>query len=345
MFRNCLARQINEVDSLQSMFCGQDELTLWNQREYDSLKNILNETRSSHGEESPEIAFQLQIPLTLPSHTENLVVQVSFPAFYPSSDSAVVHLSFYPLTPKQEIALREAALKFVASKLGHECILDLVQFAKDWIYDHTAEKAPVPTPAPAPALDTTPLPTPSSITLILPTPPTPTPHVSAVPKMASAPAVPGKARAAKKAPAPKAAAKPIEAKAKPVVVVAEPKLKEQDFRRILIWFSTIAPDRSKTIAEWAKQLGLTGVSRLGSPALITVEGQKDDVDEYVSSLRSYRWKKMEIVWEEKSRTTNINSCRRFTNFQECMLPLPELQVIFKKANLEDMFKEGLKIRG
>lgn len=38
MFRTCLARQINEVESLQAMFCGQDELTLWNQKEYDAVK-------------------------------------------------------------------------------------------------------------------------------------------------------------------------------------------------------------------------------------------------------------------------------------------------------------------
>lgn len=55
----------------------------------------------------------------------------------------------------------------------------------------------------------------------------------------------------------------------------------------MIWFTTIAPDRAKTIAEWAKQLGLTGISRLGSPALVVVEGNKEDVDEYVSSLRVF----------------------------------------------------------
>lgn len=38
MFRACLARQINEVESLKAMFCGPDELTLWNQSEYDNLK-------------------------------------------------------------------------------------------------------------------------------------------------------------------------------------------------------------------------------------------------------------------------------------------------------------------
>lgn len=36
---------------------------------------------------------------------------------------------------------------------------------------------------------------------------------------------------------------------------------------------------------------------------------------------------MEIVWEDKMKATNTNACRRFTNFQECMLALPELQLV------------------
>jgi len=118
-----------------------------------------------------------------------------------------------------------------------------------------------------------------------------------------------------------------------------------DFRRVLLWFTTIAPDRAKALAEWAKQLGLTGLSKLGTPALLVVEGAKVDVDEYISSLRTYRWKKMDIMWEECCRVPNVNSFRKFQHFDECMVSIPELQPIFRNAGLEEVFKEGLKMHG
>lgn len=127
--------------------------------------------------------------------------------------------------------------------------------------------------------------------------------------------------------------------------VNKPPQKMQDFRRVLLWFSTIAPDRAKTISEWARRLDLTGISRLGSPALIVVEGLAEDVTEYISSIRTFRWKKWDIVWEDKCKTHNISECRKFPQFQECMITLTELQPIYRKAGLEEMFREGLKIRG
>jgi len=131
----------------------------------------------------------------------------------------------------------------------------------------------------------------------------------------------------------------------PLCSPKSPKPKIYDFRRVLLWFSTIAPDRAKIVADWAKQLGLTGLSRLGSPALLVVEGPREDVDEFISSLRTYRWKKMDILWEDRSKVCDIGTERKFSQFIETMTSVSELQPIFRNVGLEAMYKEGLKIRG
>jgi len=299
MYRFCLNRQINEVEILKSVFCGDGELRVWNEEQYEKLKHDLK--GGGEDDEIPQVELQLNLPLEPPYPSDaNVMIDVTMLPFYPSSDGADVKIRVPRkiLPESKERVLNDEAAKFVASKLGQECVLDLVQFVKDQIYDNS----PPPSPSSAKREPSNG----SSKGLMKPSsPPSPAPS--------------------------------------PPPTILTPK--EQEFRRILVWFSTIAPDRAKTVADWAKQLGLTGLSRLGSPALLLVEGIKADVDEYVSSLRSYRWKKMDIVWEDKTRCSNVNDCRRFQHFQEIMLPLQELQPIFKNAGLEEMYKEGLKIRG
>lgn len=312
MFRFCLTRQINEVEILKSVFCGEGELCVWNDQQYAKLQQDAGRRGGPAEEETPQVALQLNLPLDPPYPQDSLAFNITMPAFYPSSDGIELKMKVPRkiLSQEQEGELNDAATKFVESKVGQEIVLDLVQFVKEWIYDNVPPVVEPEIPVSAPIQIE------KSQSL----------HASL---LGSSPAIsqsPGGSSKGLTKPTP-------------------PEPKEKEFRRILIWFSTIAPDRAKTVAEWAKQLGLTGISRLGSPALLLVEGQKADVDEYVSSLRSFRWKKMEIVWEDKSICSNINDCRRFTTFQECMVTLPDLQPIFKNAGLEEMYKEGLKIRG
>lgn len=85
----------------------------------------------------------------------------------------------HSLTPQQEKDLREATTTFAETKIGQECILDLVQFAKEWIYDNAAPpKAAAPKPsAPAKTVAPTPAPapvaTPTPVSTILTLPPAP----------------------------------------------------------------------------------------------------------------------------------------------------------------------------
>lgn len=311
MLRFCLTRQINEVEILRSVFCGEGELCVWNEELYSKHKQNV-ERRGLDEDETPQVALQLNIPLDPPYPQDPVSFNITMPAFYPSSDGVELKTKVPRkiLSEEQEGELNEAATRFVECKVGQEIVLDLVQFVKEWIYDNVPPVVEPEIPV------STPIKIEKAQSL----------HASLVSSSPGPSQSPGGSS--------KGFTKP-----------SLPEPKDKEFRRILIWFSTIAPDRAKTVAEWAKQLGLTGISRLGSPALLLVEGQKADVDEYVSSLRSFRWKKMEIVWEDKSTCSNINDCRRFTQFQEHMVALPELQSIFKNAGLEEMYKEGLKIRG
>jgi len=293
MFKFCVASQINEVEVLRSMFCGDKEFTIIDEEKYITLKFDVDHKRALH-HDTPLLSINVRVPWA--DSTKNVFINIKMPAFYPSAEAlrAQVFGTSSLLNKTQEDALDDAISKFAESHIGRETALELVQFVASWLEENV-------TRAPVPVTQT----------------------------------------GAKKAGGKRAV---VRTTAKPAAhVVAQTSNKE--FRRILVWFCTIAPDRAKTIFEWAKQLRLTGFCRLGSPAFLYLEGPKEDVDEYFSGLRSFRWKKMDLIWEEKAKAPKLADFQRFPGFQEVNVSLPGLQPIFKQAGMEGVYRESLKIRG
>lgn len=294
MFKFCVASQINEVEVLRSMFCGDKEFTIIDEEKYIRLKYDVDHKRAL-GQDIPLLSINVKVPWA--DSTKNVFINIKMPAFYPSAEAlrAQVFGTSSILNKNQEDALDDAISEFTEGHIGREAALELVQFVAVWLEQNVVTRAP------APAVQ------------------------SGVKKGG------GGKRA-------------VVRTAKPTAnVVAATSTKE--FRRILVWFCTIAPDRAKTIFEWSKQLRLTGFVRLGSPAFLYLEGPKEDVDEYFSGLRSFRWKKMDLIWEEKAKAPQLSDFQKFPGFQEVNVSLPGLQPIFKQAGMESVYRESLKIRG
>lgn len=55
--------------------------------------------------------------------------------------------SAYVLSREREKLLRTEIDQFLQSKLGQECVLDLIQFVKDWIEDNIAVLSSSPPPS------------------------------------------------------------------------------------------------------------------------------------------------------------------------------------------------------
>jgi len=265
---------LQEIEVLKSIFGGVGELSLSNEELYSKVKDDVDSGKlltSRHAEDAPLFALNVKLPV----RDKEIYLYIKLPMFYPSLNTAEVHFERISkiLTTDEAAKLKNQTEEYLQGRKGQECILDLVQWVRDW-FDKNCES-----------------PTLSSVKF------------------------------------------------------EQAEIKMQDFRRILLWFSTIAPDRAKIIGEWAKQFGLTGLQSFGSPAVVVVEGAKEDVDNYIQSLRSLRWKKMGILWEDCVSVRDIATQRRFTQFDESMVGINGLQPVFIAAGLEEMFRQGLKIHG
>jgi len=77
----------------------------------------------------------------------------------------------------------------------------------------------------------------------------------------------------------------------------------------IIWFHHIrSPTKRRHIQEWAAELGLRGISKIGHPGVVVVDGEEGRCDEYVRRLRALRWKAMALRAEETLKFPGASHC-------------------------------------
>ncbi|CAG8715829.1 5929_t:CDS:2 [Cetraspora pellucida] len=132
--------------------------------------------------------------------------------------------------------------------------------------------------------------------------------------------------------------------------------KECSFKicRILIWtHHLLSFEKRKCICRWANELGIWGFSKPGYPGIIIVEGLYDNVQDYISRLKSLRWQAITILSEESEVIYNLplHDHDKFIKIRlgrikpgvsefECM---SEISSKMKEAGLEEMFLSAMKI--
>jgi len=69
-------------------------------------------------------------------------------------------------------------------------------------------------------------------------------------------------------------------------------------RRAMFSHHIIAASKRQAISQWAQQLRLGGIAKIGWPGLIIVEGNESDVRAYVEALSRLRWKHFVVRGEQ-----------------------------------------------
>jgi hypothetical protein len=113
-------------------------------------------------------------------------------------------------------------------------------------------------------------------------------------------------------------------------------------KRVVIWsHHLLATSKRKDIQAWSKELSLSGYSRPGHPGSIFVEGDEDQVDEFVRRLKQLRWQALQVRGEE---TADKRICGPGDGVLE-VEGLGEIAEALKKidADTADLFLQAMKI--
>lgn len=118
-------------------------------------------------------------------------------------------------------------------------------------------------------------------------------------------------------------------------------------RRAIYFHHIINANKRRVVKDWALELQLGGLSKIGWPGIVIVEGRESDVQEYVRRLQHLKWKQMVVRGEQTdtSETLAIDEMRLLPRgFQE----FPEngmsvLAAACKSAGVEELFLTTMKI--
>lgn len=110
----------------------------------------------------------------------------------------------------------------------------------------------------------------------------------------------------------------------------------------------IAAGKRQAISQWAKQLGLGGLAKIGWPGVIIVEGPEGDVRAYVDALSRLRWKHFVVRGEqtiEARANQSLDELRVITpGFEEFGTDqMSQFAARCKQYGIEELFLIAMKI--
>ena len=119
-------------------------------------------------------------------------------------------------------------------------------------------------------------------------------------------------------------------------------------RRCIYSHHIIANSKRTAVIRTALHLRLSGISKIGWPGVIVVEGDELGCQEYVRYLSSLRWKQLTVRGEEVieiGQGENVDSLRRFPKGMEEFgeKSMKEAAAACRAVGLEDLFLTSMKI--
>ncbi|XP_029165430.1 RWD domain-containing protein 2A [Nylanderia fulva] len=110
--------------------------------------------------------------------------------------------------------------------------------------------------------------------------------------------------------------------------------------------------KRRDVANLAKENSITGFCLAGKPGIICMEGSLEDCDYCWQKIKTMNWHRILIKLLEKEEDCNVDSMRRFTDFQEVSFPTTErhnnmgqLLKYLTDHNCQHAFKELFGIEG
>ncbi len=121
-------------------------------------------------------------------------------------------------------------------------------------------------------------------------------------------------------------------------------------RRCCYSHHIIAPGKRQAVTQWAVQLGLAGLAKIGWPGVIIVEGPEPMCVAYVDALQRLRWKHFVVRGEEQLRCPperSLDSLRRLPlGFREYGPDgMREMADECRRCGLEELFLTCMKRGG
>ena len=106
-------------------------------------------------------------------------------------------------------------------------------------------------------------------------------------------------------------------------------------QRLIYFHHILAKKKKVAIRQWADELNIGGLWKVGYPGVILCEGEEGDTGEFIRRLRSLPWKSMTLKAESSATVSNIDESRLLPGRLELMDDLASLRLGARSSGIED----------
>eukprot|EP01135_Chromosphaera_perkinsii_P007572 Nk52_evm28s914 gene=Nk52_evmTU28s914 len=115
----------------------------------------------------------------------------------------------------------------------------------------------------------------------------------------------------------------------------------------LFWMHHIkSTTKRKNIIAWSNELSLRGYSKPGYPGIVVVEGENEDVSEYIRRLKALKWKAIAVRCHQLFEIESGKSLEEMRHIGDSMCELETMSQLSERmrlADLEDIMMSALKL--
>ncbi|EIW64483.1 uncharacterized protein TRAVEDRAFT_41894 [Trametes versicolor FP-101664 SS1] len=77
-----------------------------------------------------------------------------------------------------------------------------------------------------------------------------------------------------------------------------------------------SPQKRRSLSQWSHELSLTGFAKVGYPGVIYCEGSREDIEDFVSRVKSMQWLALRLRFVEPIPQTGNPDTREWSEFEK-----------------------------
>ncbi|KAI0354690.1 hypothetical protein OH77DRAFT_481040 [Trametes cingulata] len=97
-----------------------------------------------------------------------------------------------------------------------------------------------------------------------------------------------------------------------------------------------SPQKRRSLSQWSHELSLTGFAKVGYPGVIYCEGAKEDVEDFVSRVKSMQWLALRLRFIEPAPQARGDEFRQWKEFEKVGEVVEEMRRLGRESFVVEM---------
>ncbi|KAI0368939.1 hypothetical protein BV20DRAFT_968758 [Pilatotrama ljubarskyi] len=97
-----------------------------------------------------------------------------------------------------------------------------------------------------------------------------------------------------------------------------------------------SPQKRRSLSQWSHELNLTGFAKVGYPGVIYCEGAREDVEDFVSRVKSMQWLALRLRFIEPVLQTSADPRRQWTEIEKVGEVVEEMRRLGRESCVVEM---------